>query len=194
MQINPDNSSSSTIVSSTTQNQAQLPGLIIPDGNGGVLATWTISPSSGPPPPYPSGSGLQCRRGRDALWTAVQPASGDGWAIPRSSARRERSCVCKWLDHRHGQWRAYRSEPDCLVQYKLLSPELDLSGDDWNHAVARRSDCWERIGCQEHRSDGHRHRPHLQFRRNRVRHGSTTDETTGAEFSSARGFQWAITD
>ena len=34
----------------------------------------------------------------------------------------------------------------------------------------------------------------FKFRRNRVRHGSTTDETTGAEFSSARGFQWAITD
>jgi len=43
MQINPDNSSSSTIVSSTTQNQALLPGSIIPDGNGGVLATWSVS-------------------------------------------------------------------------------------------------------------------------------------------------------
>lgn len=26
---------------------------IIPDGNGGILATWTISPASGPPPQYP---------------------------------------------------------------------------------------------------------------------------------------------
>jgi hypothetical protein len=53
MQINPDNSSSSTILSSTTQNQALYPGRIIPDGQGGVLATWTISPASGPVPQYP---------------------------------------------------------------------------------------------------------------------------------------------
>ncbi len=53
MQINPDNSSSSTILSSTTQNEALYPGSTIPDGQGGVLATWTISPSSGPPPQYP---------------------------------------------------------------------------------------------------------------------------------------------
>jgi hypothetical protein len=48
MQINPDNPSSSTILSSTTQNEALYPGSIIPDGQGGVLATWTISPSSTP--------------------------------------------------------------------------------------------------------------------------------------------------
>jgi hypothetical protein len=42
-----------TLLSSTTQNEALLPGPIIPDGNGGILATWTISPASGPPPQYP---------------------------------------------------------------------------------------------------------------------------------------------
>lgn len=42
-----------TVLSSTTQNEALLPGPVIPDGNGGVLATWTISPASGPPPQYP---------------------------------------------------------------------------------------------------------------------------------------------
>ncbi len=42
-----------SLLSSTTQNQALLPGSIIPDGNSGVIATWTISPSSGPPPQYP---------------------------------------------------------------------------------------------------------------------------------------------
>jgi hypothetical protein len=54
-QINPDsfNSSSSTLLSSTTQNEALLPGSIIPDGQGGVLATWTISPSNPPVPQYP---------------------------------------------------------------------------------------------------------------------------------------------
>ncbi len=31
------------VLSSTTQNEALLPGPIIPDGQGGVLATWTIS-------------------------------------------------------------------------------------------------------------------------------------------------------
>jgi Bacterial Ig-like domain (group 3)/Bacterial Ig-like domain (group 2)/Galactose oxidase, central domain len=33
------------VLSSTTQDQALLPGPIIPDGNGGVIATWTVSPS-----------------------------------------------------------------------------------------------------------------------------------------------------
>jgi hypothetical protein len=41
------------VLSSTTQNEALLPGPIIPDGNGGVLATWTISPARGPVPLYP---------------------------------------------------------------------------------------------------------------------------------------------
>ena len=52
-QINSDNSSSSTLLSSTTQNEALFPGNIIPDGSGGVLATWTISPSNPPVPQYP---------------------------------------------------------------------------------------------------------------------------------------------
>jgi hypothetical protein len=34
---------SSTVLSSTTQNEALLPGPVIPDGQGGVLATWTVS-------------------------------------------------------------------------------------------------------------------------------------------------------
>jgi len=42
-----------TLLSSTTQNEALLPGPIIPDGSGGVLATWTISPAQGAPPQYP---------------------------------------------------------------------------------------------------------------------------------------------
>ncbi len=33
----------STLLSSTTQNEALLPGPVIPDGQGGILATWTIS-------------------------------------------------------------------------------------------------------------------------------------------------------
>src|ERR1700733_2980513 len=41
--INPDNSSSSTVLSATTQNETQYPRNIIPDGNGGVLATWSVS-------------------------------------------------------------------------------------------------------------------------------------------------------
>jgi hypothetical protein len=41
-----NNSTSGAIVlSTTTQDQALLPGPIIPDGQGGVLATWTVSPS-----------------------------------------------------------------------------------------------------------------------------------------------------
>jgi hypothetical protein len=37
--------SGSIVLSTTTQDQALLPGPIIPDGNGGLLATWTASPS-----------------------------------------------------------------------------------------------------------------------------------------------------
>jgi uncharacterized protein YjdB len=53
-QIAPtDNSYPSTLLSSTTQNELLLPGSIVPDGQGGVLATWTISPINAPPPQYP---------------------------------------------------------------------------------------------------------------------------------------------
>jgi hypothetical protein len=34
---------SSIVLSSTTQNEALLPGPIVPDGQGGLLATWTVS-------------------------------------------------------------------------------------------------------------------------------------------------------
>jgi hypothetical protein len=40
-----DNVFSPILLSSTTQDEALLPGPIISDGQGGVLATWTISPS-----------------------------------------------------------------------------------------------------------------------------------------------------
>jgi hypothetical protein len=53
LQINTDNSLSSTILSTTTENEALLPGPIVPDGQGGVLATWTISPSNPPVPQHP---------------------------------------------------------------------------------------------------------------------------------------------
>src|SRR5271163_3666925 len=53
MQINPDNSFSSTILSATTQNETQYPGNIIPDGNGGVLATWSVSVVQGTQLTYP---------------------------------------------------------------------------------------------------------------------------------------------
>jgi hypothetical protein len=53
MQINPDNSSTSTVLSATTQNETQYPGNIIPDGQGGVLATWSVSMVRGTQPTYP---------------------------------------------------------------------------------------------------------------------------------------------
>jgi len=52
-QINQDNSSSDTVLSSTTEDQALLPGSIVPDGQGGIIATWTISPVGSPVPQYP---------------------------------------------------------------------------------------------------------------------------------------------
>jgi len=44
---------STVLLSSTTQDEALLPGPIIPDGQGGLLATWTISPSNPPVLQYP---------------------------------------------------------------------------------------------------------------------------------------------
>lgn len=52
-QIDLNNNWPHTVLSTTTQNQALLPGRIIPDGQGGILATWTISPSNPPVPQYP---------------------------------------------------------------------------------------------------------------------------------------------
>jgi len=52
-EIAPDNSTNGIVLSSTTQNEALLPGPIVPDGQGGVVATWTISPSNPPVPQYP---------------------------------------------------------------------------------------------------------------------------------------------
>jgi hypothetical protein len=37
------NSGPDVVLSSTTQNETQIPGPVIPDGNGGLLATWTAS-------------------------------------------------------------------------------------------------------------------------------------------------------
>jgi hypothetical protein len=49
----PDNSTSTVLLSSTTQDENLFPGEVIPDGTGGILATWTISPSNPPIPTYP---------------------------------------------------------------------------------------------------------------------------------------------
>jgi hypothetical protein len=51
--IMPPNSTPTLQLSSTTQDEALLPGRIIPDGQGGLLATWTISPSNPPVPQFP---------------------------------------------------------------------------------------------------------------------------------------------
>jgi hypothetical protein len=53
MKIAPNNSSTSITLSSTTQDTNLLPGRIIPDEQGGVLATWTIAPSNPPSPIHP---------------------------------------------------------------------------------------------------------------------------------------------
>jgi hypothetical protein len=44
---------SDTVLSSTTEDTSLLPGRTIPDGQGGVLATWTVSPSNRPIPAHP---------------------------------------------------------------------------------------------------------------------------------------------
>jgi len=53
LQIGVDGSTS-TVEVSTSDNSNLLPGTLMPDGNGGVLATWTINtPSPLPPAPQP---------------------------------------------------------------------------------------------------------------------------------------------
>jgi hypothetical protein len=47
-----ETTTSSVVVSSTIQNEALLPGPIIPDGQGGLLVTWTISAPIVVPYPY----------------------------------------------------------------------------------------------------------------------------------------------
>jgi hypothetical protein len=55
LKISPDGSLATTQLSSSPNDENLFPGSIIPDGNGGVLATWVISPASPytPPPPHP---------------------------------------------------------------------------------------------------------------------------------------------
>jgi hypothetical protein len=53
LQIAPDNSETTIQLSSTTSDENLFPGPIIPDGQGGVVATWTVSPSNPPMPANP---------------------------------------------------------------------------------------------------------------------------------------------
>lgn len=53
LKIAPDGSRSDITLNSTTDDENLMPGRIIPDGQGGVLATWTISPSNPPIPTHP---------------------------------------------------------------------------------------------------------------------------------------------
>jgi Bacterial Ig-like domain (group 2) len=47
LKVAPDNTPSTVTLSSTTDDTNLLPGRIIPDGQGGLLATWIVSPSNG---------------------------------------------------------------------------------------------------------------------------------------------------
>ena len=53
LRLAPDNTYSNIQLSSTTQDQSLLPGPVIPDGQGGEVATWAISPSNGQLPVHP---------------------------------------------------------------------------------------------------------------------------------------------
>jgi hypothetical protein len=53
LQIAPNNSTTTTQLASTTQDESLFPGPIIPDGQGGVLASWAVSPSNPPVPAQP---------------------------------------------------------------------------------------------------------------------------------------------
>jgi hypothetical protein len=125
--INPDNSYGSTVLSTTTQNQALLPGPIVPDGNWGVgnLDHFTIeSPGAAV---SLSGSGCGLWGGRDAVQLAVQSDEGSVWAVADAGPGREWRGVRKRTDHRR-RWR-YPSQPDRLVQHHLRRCELDVPDD-----------------------------------------------------------------
>ncbi len=55
LKIAPDGTVTTIPLSSTTNNSNLFPGTVVPDGQGGVVATWVISPASAyaPPPPHP---------------------------------------------------------------------------------------------------------------------------------------------
>jgi hypothetical protein len=55
--VAPNNSTTTTQIWSTTDNENLFPGRIIPDGQGGVLATYTLFPSNPPVPPRPYQAG-----------------------------------------------------------------------------------------------------------------------------------------
>ena len=48
LRIDSNNSRSDTPLSSTSEDVNLLPGRVIPDGEGGVVATWTVAPSNPP--------------------------------------------------------------------------------------------------------------------------------------------------
>ncbi|MGO9453839.1 MAG: kelch repeat-containing protein [Candidatus Binataceae bacterium] len=53
MEVTSAGAITSTELSSTTEDENLFPGRIIPDGQGGVLATWAISPGTAPMPTNP---------------------------------------------------------------------------------------------------------------------------------------------
>jgi IPT/TIG domain/Bacterial Ig-like domain (group 2)/Kelch motif/Galactose oxidase, central domain len=53
LKIAPDNSRTTTQLSSVATDTNLFPGPIIPDGQGGVVAIWTVSPSNPPMPTHP---------------------------------------------------------------------------------------------------------------------------------------------
>jgi hypothetical protein len=53
LKISPSNATSSILLNSTTADENLFPGKVIPDGNGNLLATWSVSPSNPPIPMNP---------------------------------------------------------------------------------------------------------------------------------------------
>jgi hypothetical protein len=53
LRIGGNNQDAHTMVASTTLDENLFPGRIIPDGDGGVIVTWTVTPSQGSPAARP---------------------------------------------------------------------------------------------------------------------------------------------
>jgi hypothetical protein len=72
LKIAPDNSATPISLSSTTEDKNLLPGRVIPDGQGGILATWTVSPST--PPQWNPASPPHAYQASDVVGGVPSPA------------------------------------------------------------------------------------------------------------------------
>jgi IPT/TIG domain/Bacterial Ig-like domain (group 2)/Galactose oxidase, central domain/Kelch motif len=75
MDIVPSGASTTTMLTSTTEDQNLFPGRIIPDGAGGLVAAWTVSPSHPPALQYPFVAAHVSATGTSVYALPIAPAA-----------------------------------------------------------------------------------------------------------------------